>query len=536
MDTARDNEMVALEKIVDAVGRDPEVVTGVAEGRPSWHGSTVSTLQGSRRSSESPDLNPETPIKPSLHNDLKLRHDMNDLEALPLYDQLPDVKTLACSRYIMLNVYRRLFSLVFLCNLGAFIWVIIEDRSTLALINAAAANLLALGLARQPLVVNFLFKIFGAIPRSAPLRLRRIFAKVYCYGGVHSGCGIASLVWYTGFVVLLTKNFVLEGHTTNGGPQKSIAAAVLAISYTVLALLLAIIVSAHPKIRFMLHDSFELTHRFCGWAVVVLFWPLLILSCITQATENKTTLGHVLVRFPTFWMLIVTTIAIIHPWLLLRRVKTVPESISSHAIRLHFNHTSIGFGQAIQLAKNPLRDWHSFATFPDLPIQPGTTDSKTSQEAGFSCLVSKAGDWTSHTIQNPPTHLWKRGVPIYGFAHMMQIFSRLIVVTTGSGIGPCLSFLVDPNRPAMRVVWQTKDPKSTYGEQILDKVHQLDPRAVILQTKKLGRVDMLPLVTRLVSEFDAEAVCVISNPMVTGMLVFGCESRGIPAYGPIFDS
>jgi hypothetical protein len=536
MDTARDNDLVTLEKIVNTIGTEPEVVAGIAEGRPSWHGSSVSTLQGSRRSSKSfEDLNPEAHIKPSLHNELKSRNDMNDLEALPLNDRLPDVKRLAWSRYIMMNIYRRLFSLVSFGNLAAFIWVIIKDRSSSALINAAAANLLALGLARQPLVVNFLFTVFGAIPRSAPLRLRRLFAKIYCYGGVHSGCGIASFFWYASFVILRTQNFVLERHTTNGS-QKSISSAVLAISYTVLMLLLAIIISAHPKIRFMLHDSFELTHRFCGWAVVALFWPLLILSSIMQATQNKTTLAHILVRFPTFWMLVITTIAIIHPWLLLRRVKTVPENISSHAIRLHFNHISIEFGQAIQLAKNPLRDWHSFATFPDLPVQPGTTTNKMSKEAGFSCLVSKAGDWTTDTIQNPPTHLWKRGVPQYGFAHMMQIFSRLIVVTTGSGIGPCLSFLVDPNRPAMRVVWQTKDPLATYGEQILNKVHQLDANAVILETRKLGRVDMLPLVARLVSEFDAEAVCVISNPLVTKKLVFGCESRGIPAYGPIFDS
>ena len=154
-------------------------------------------------------------------------------------------------------MYRRLFSLVFLGNLAAFIWVIIEEQSPLNLINAAAANILALGLARQPLVINLMFKVFGAIPRSAPLRLRRWCAKIYCYGGVHSGCGIASLVWYIGFIVLLTRNCVLERQTTNDLRRPFVIRPVMmALSYVVLVLLLAIIIAAHPKIRFMLHDWF----------------------------------------------------------------------------------------------------------------------------------------------------------------------------------------------------------------------------------------------------------------------------------------
>ena len=45
---------------------------------------------------------------------------------------------------------------------------------------------------------------------------------------------------------------------------------------------------------------------------------------------------------------------------------------------------------------------------------------------------------------------------------------------------------------------------------------------------------MLPLVFRLYREFEAEAVAVISNPLMTKKLVWECESRGIPAFGPRF--
>lgn len=309
----------------------------------------------------------------------------------------------------------------------------------------------------------------------------------------------------------------------------------MSISYIILVLLLAIIIAAYPKIRFHLHDYFELTHRFCGWAIVILFWPLLILASIAGAESSNQTLGQYLLHFPTFWMLIIVVLAIVHPWILLRKVPISAEPISPHAIRLHFHHTTINFGQGIQLSKHPLRDWHSFASFPDVPSLPGTNGSCTN-EAGFSALISKAGDWTSDTIARPPTHLWKRGIPISGFGYAMRLFTRLLLVTTGSGIGPCLSFLGDPDRPAMRVVWQTKSPLKTYGKPIVDLVRRLDEDVEILDTGVTGRQDMLPLVLRLAREWDAEAVCVISNPMVTRRLVFECEARGVPAFGPIFDS
>lgn len=535
MDTPRDADMLALEEMMKTFGKEPQHMTNFA-GYCSGPTSTLSTVQGPNRSFSASGIDSEAAIEPALRHRSLSQQEWDELEALPQDKRLQAVKILASARYTMLNVYRRLFSLVFLANLAAFIWVIVESPIPLNLINAAAANILALGLARQPLMINLLFKIFGAIPRSAPLRLRRWCAKLYCYGGVHSGCGIASLVWYLGFIVILTRNFVLERRPSYN-PRKPfvITWAMMTLSYLVLLLLLAIIVAAYPKIRSKLHDWFELTHRFCGWVVVGLFWPLIILASDAEAHQSNWTLAQILVRFPAFWTLVITTAAIIHPWLLLRRVRVNAECISPHAIRLHFDHTKINFGHALQLSKHPLRDWHSFACFTDTPTHPNTK-SIPLKDHTFSVLVSKAGDWTSEIINHPPTQLWKRGVPTYGFAHMMRIFSRLIIVTTGSGIGPSLSFLIDPNRPAMRVVWQTRAPQETYGERILDLLHELDAEPVILSTRKIGRVDMLPLVVRLVKEFDADAVCVISNPLVTRGLVFGCESRGIPAYGAIFDS
>lgn len=126
---------------------------------------------------------------------------------------------------------------------------------------------------------------------------------------------------------------------------------------------------------------------------------------------------------------------------------------------------------------------------------------------------------------------------IPGFGYAMRMFRRLIVVTTGLGIGPCLSFIGDDNRPLMWVVWQTRAPVKTYGSRTMALVRRMDEDPVILDTTSLGgRVDMLPVILKLYKEFEAEPVCVVSNPVTTKKIVYGPEMRGVPAYGPIFDS
>lgn len=422
-------------------------------------------------------------------------------------------KPLAKIRYIWFNTYRRIFTLAFFGNVIAFAIIMARHRRLLDFINACAANVLACGLARHPLVVNWLFSTFCAIPRSAPMRLRHLACKIFHLGGVHSGCGVASCLWYIGFVAVYTCQYT----------SSPVNDAVLGLTYLILCLFIAVIGVAHPTFRTKQHNTFEFTHRFSGWAILVVFWALLL----TFASQQQPSMRDFLVSFPAFWLLLAATLAIIHPWLMLRRVPVTAEPLSSHATRLHFKHRHVEFGQGFHLSKHPLRDWHGFATIPD------AYDNKLTK---FSCLVSRAGDWTTSVITEPPSHLWVRGVPTFGFVYVMRCFSRIITVTTGSGIGPCLSFIEDEKRPAMRVLWQTKAPIKTYGQRIMDLVYMLDPDPVVMDTSVVGRVDMLPAVVKLFREFDAEAVCIISNPPFTRKLVFELESRGIPAYGPIFDS
>ncbi|KAJ4418786.1 hypothetical protein N0V82_005351 [Gnomoniopsis sp. IMI 355080] len=430
----------------------------------------------------------------------------------------PHSKRLATLRYTILNTYRRLFSLVLLGNIAALI-LIVRRRVLIDCINASAFNLLACGLARQSLVVNALFRLFCLVPRGAPLRLRHLVCKIFHIGGVHSGCGIAACLWYMGFFSLYCVQY-------DAAPMST---AVLVLATFVLVAFLVIPSVAHPALRRRFHDLFERTHRFGSWIMLGLFWALLLIFAYSPMSGVDSP-GAFLVSLPGFWCLLLSTAATVQPWALLRRVDVLPEQLSTHAIRLHFQHTSIVYGQGISLSLYPLRDWHSFATITDR-FDRGTTDTNN-----FSCLVSKAGDWTAGVIAHPPKKLWVRGVPVFGFGYVMRVFKRIIVVTTGSGIGPCLSFVDDDDRPAMRVVWQTRTPLKTYGQRTIDLVHRLDANPVVLDTLSQGRVDMLPIVRELWRSFEAEAVCVISNPAVTKRMVFELEKSGVRAYGPIFDS
>lgn len=421
-------------------------------------------------------------------------------------------------RYGFLTVYRRLFSIVFVGNLIALYFILSRHRTATALIRAAAANLVICGLARLPYVVNGMYLVICALPRSTPLFLRRTAAKVSHYGGVHSGCGVAAFCWYICYVAVLTRDFA-----TTDSPQRP-STAVLVLAYLVLVMLTAMILVAYPKLRFIKHDVFEFTHRFSSWILIVLFWVAYLKAANDVSKAEGTLIGGYLVTDATFWFAIILTISLISPWVTLRSVPVSPEYLSDHAIRLHFTYTTTKFSQGIGVSTHPLRDWHSFAGIPD------------PSGKGFSLVISKAGDWTSACIRNPPTRLWKRAVPAYGFGRAISLFSKALIVVTGSGIGPCLSLLASDARPPIRVLWQTRNPRKTYGDKMLNAVAELDPDAVIIDSDEYGRQDMMDISWSLVKEFEAEAVFVVSTPNLVRKLVYGFEARGIPAYGPVFDS
>ena len=120
--------------------------------------------------------------------------------------------------------------------------------------------------------------------------------------------------------------------------------------------------------------------------------------------------------------------------------------------------------------------------------------------------------------------------------HIAPIFKRLVLVATGSGIGPILSLLTARGIDC-RILWSTKDPVRTYRQRILDDVLIADRDAIVINTSDgQNRPDLVQEAHNLYRDSNAEAIFVISNPTVTRKVVFGLESRGLPTFAPIFDS
>ncbi len=417
--------------------------------------------------------------------------------------------------------YWRLMVLVFAINAAFFFWANTAQLAPLSSagilrtsLNLSIANF-ALGiLIRQQLVINVLFAIATSVPVSWPLAIRRQMGKVYHFGGLHIGGTVAGTLWFIAYLALAI------GQYRNGQAQISIAT--LLIAYSIILLLLIMLAFAYPKWRQKYHDRFEISHRFGGWMVLMLIWAHFFL--ITHDLRGAIPYPEAMLKSFGFWALVAITMSIIFPWSRLQYVPIRIERPSNHVALVDFDYGVTPFaGSSTALSRSPLTEWHSFA---NVPI-PG--------RSGFRLTISRAGDWTGALIDDMPSHIWVKGIPTGGVGNVDKLFKRVVWIATGSGIGPTLPHLLAQTAPA-HLIWSTRDARATYGEALVDEILAVEPNAMIWDTNTRGRPDLVQLAYAGVQAFDAEAVIVISNEKLTREVVYGMESRGIPAYGAIWDS
>lgn len=450
-----------------------------------------------------------------------------DFYKLPAFRGSPMVRSL---RWKTATMYRRLFAIVFLINmtvLGVYSHIYfrngiaLEDENTQVkvfqgLTTAVASNLMATILIRNEHFVNILYRILVIhTPTRTPLWLRRLLAKLYCMGGVHSGSAVSATAWY----LLLTIVALF-----NQPPSKVQAVLLSGLSVIIWAMMIVMTASAMPCIRQKIHNLFEVVHRFGGWSIQGLVWVQVVTFATIVADVKRDSIGLALIKLPAFWFLVIIFCFTLYPWLRLRKINVRIEKLSKHAVRIWFDGY-IKPIRTIRVSDSPLMEVHAFATIPE-----------PNGQRGFSSIVSSAGDWTKRFIANPPDKVWIRDIYSWGLLHIGTMFNKIVVVTTGSGIGPCLSLFNSQYKVPCRILWSTRNPGLTYGKKIVDAVLRTDPNALIIDTGEKGRHDMVQLSYDLYRESQAEAVVIISNPTLTYNVVFGLESRGIPAYGPIWDS
>lgn len=451
--------------------------------------------------------------------DARLRQD----PAIRADVELPPVTSLykRVFKHPRLMHYNRLIVVVLLGNVVLFIhglvvgqwWgsgaIALDDIAQAALVNFAVAILI-----RQRRVINLIFWLATRLSTSWPLKIRWTCGKVYHFGGLHVGGAIAGSLWFLVLVASLTQESFRRNDST--------LTETLVVSYVLVGMILAMAITAVPPMRQRYHDRFELIHRFCGWAVLLLFWVQNIFFVLSQA--DTVSVAFSIIGSVDLWVLALITVSVATPWFGVRKVPITVDVPSSHAAVVRFDYGLTPFtGSTSMISLTPLVEWHAFANI-DIP-----------GEAGYRIVVSRAGDWTGDFITNPPSHVWVKGGPTRGMTSVEALFGRVVFVATGSGIGPTLTYLLSRSAPT-RLVWSTRSPRESYGDALVDEILSADPGAIIWDTSAHGKPDMLALAYTAYKAFDAEAIICVSNKRLTWQLVHGLESRGIPAFGAIWDS
>ncbi|KAF9021439.1 hypothetical protein BDZ89DRAFT_1071398 [Hymenopellis radicata] len=431
------------------------------------------------------------------------------LEKLPwdgyLEEDIPDKtqgKVMRDLRHLIFTIYHRLFGVVFITNMAILIALLVYGVNSQRLGLIAVANIFVAILMRQDYIVNAFFFVFTSVPPSWPLWFRLLMARVYHLGGIHSGAAVSATLWLGALAGQGTRELARG--------ERSISVATVEITWIILMFLVGIIVFAVPALRSKSHDTFERVHRFMGWTATALVWAQVI--SLTNDWKGDASLGYALVHSAPMWLMFIITGSLILPWARLRKVPVRAVVLSDHAVRLFVNYKVFGFhprpvpGSFSRVSLDPLNEWHAFANVP--------------------------------LIRNPPKEIYFRGTPVAGVLRVNIMFRRVLFVATGSGIGPIAPCLFEKRQPS-RLLWTGANILKTFGADLVDAVKEADPDACIYGLSRYARPwssDMVKLTYKMVKDFDAEAVVIISNEPLTKKVVYGMMSRGIPAFGAIWDS
>ncbi|CAN0892229.1 Adenylate-forming reductase 06235 [Linum grandiflorum] len=119
------------------------------------------------------------------------------------------------------------------------------------------------------------------------------------------------------------------------------------------------------------------------------------------------------------------------------------------------------------------------------------------------------------------------------------MYDKVLLVATGSGICVFLSFLLQPCRASVCVLWVVKGIEQNFGQEIKEMINRHPKDKVIVHdTTLMGRPNVSQMSVNAAQNWLAEVVIVTSNPKGSRDVVNACndDGNGIPAFGPIWDS
>ncbi|XP_019168669.1 PREDICTED: uncharacterized protein LOC109164605 [Ipomoea nil] len=418
----------------------------------------------------------------------------------------------------LFTVYKRLFVVSLAVNITLLVLAATGNfgyaRQRPALFSIG--NILALTLCRSEAVLRVIFWLaVNCLGWSwVPLRLKTMTTSLLqSLGGIHSSCGISAVAWLIYALVLTLK------HRENTSPE------IIGVASAILSLLVLSCMAAFPLVRHLHHNIFERTHRFTGWSALALLWAFIILTILYDPTTKSYSkeIGSRLIKQQEFWLTVAVTILIIFPWIKVRRVPVRISSPSGHASIIKFAG-GIKAGILGRISPSPFSEWHAFGII---------SDGKDEH----MMLAGAVGDFTKSLVSNPPAHLWVRQVHFAGLPYLTNMYDRVLLVATGSGICVFLSFLLQPCSAEVCLLWVTKGVEQNFGKEIKGMLSGHPKEKVIIHdTAVLGRPNVSQMSVDAAKRWGAEVVIVTSNPEGSRDVVDACKGAGIAAFGPIWDS
>ncbi|CAN1316492.1 Adenylate-forming reductase 03009 [Linum perenne] len=415
------------------------------------------------------------------------------------------------------TVYKRLFAVCLTVNMVGLILAATGKfsygRNRPALFSVG--NIFVLTLCRSEAFLRVVFflsvKILGR--PFIPLRIKTATTSLLqSLGGIHSSCGVSSVCW-------LIYSCILTLKSDDESPE------IIAVAFSILSLLCFSCLAAFPLIRHLHHNAFERIHRFSGWAALCLLWAFIILRVSYEKTTKSYNIqfGSKLIKQQELWFTAGITTLLIIPWVTVRRVAVRISSPSGHASLIKFQG-GVEAGLLGRISPSPLSEWHAFGI-----ISEGKDE--------HMMLAGAVGDFTKSLVTNKPSHLWVRRVKFAGLPYLVNMYEKVVVVATGSGICVFLSFLLQECRAEVCVVWVAKGIELNFGEEIAGMMRAKKKKKVIVHdTAVLGRPNVSKMSVEAAREWGAQVVIVTSNPEGSRDVVNACKYAGIPAFGPIWDS
>ncbi|KAF6176108.1 hypothetical protein GIB67_000202 [Kingdonia uniflora] len=417
----------------------------------------------------------------------------------------------------LFTVYKRLFVVCLMLNL-LFLGLAAAGHFPYARRNAALfsiANIFALTLCRSEASLRVVFwlavKVLGR--PWVPLGLRTATTSfLQCLGGIHSGCGVSSIIWLIYALVLALED------------RKNTSPEIIGVASAILSLICLSSLTAFPLVRHLHHNIFERTHRFAGWTSLILVWVFIILkACYEPIPKAYDFSASKIAGKQEFWFTLAISILIVLPWASLRRVPVRVSAPSGHASIIKFQG-GVPAGILGRISPSPLSEWHPFGIISD-------------GKEEHMMLAGAVGDFTKSLVSDPPSYLWVRSVHFAGLPYLTNMYEKVVLVATGSGICVFLSFLLQPSRADVCLLWVAKGIEENFGKEIQEMASGFPKEKVIVHdTAVSGRPNVAEMSVDAAKRWNAQVVIVTSNPEGSRDVVDACKASGIAAFGPIWDS